>query len=61
METQRFIAEEDLYVLVLEAGEEDYSGLYEVIWELNAKFPVVPESEKIRLAREALEECLSVD
>ena len=59
METQSFTDERAVDVLVLEAGAEDYTGLYEIIWELNIKFPSVPEAEKIRMARQAVERCLS--
>ena len=48
-----------LCTLALEAGAEDYTGLYEVIWELNGKFPEVSEAEKIGAARVALMHLLS--
>ena len=59
MDTQSFIAQRALIALALEAGAEDYTGLYEIIWELNNKFPSVAEAEKIRMARQAIEHCLS--
>jgi len=38
---------------ILEDGEEDYCGLYEIIWSLNTKYPDVDRHTKIESARSA--------
>jgi hypothetical protein len=36
---------------ILEDGEEDYYGLYEIIWSLNTKYPDVDRQKKVESAR----------
>jgi hypothetical protein len=33
---------------------EDYTGLYELVWEFNTRFPDAPEQERLRAAQAAL-------
>jgi len=33
---------------------EDYTGLYELVWEFNAQFPTAPPAERLRAAQTAL-------
>lgn len=56
---QSFIGQDNLRLVVLESGTEDYTGLYEVIWELNSMFPNVSEHEKICAARDVLKHLLA--
>lgn len=34
---------------------EDYAGLWELLWEVNSKFPKCPESQRKRLSLEAVQ------
>jgi hypothetical protein len=38
---------------------EDDQWLWEVVWDLNARFPAAGQEEKIRLARQAVSELLA--
>lgn len=40
--------------ITLRAATEDYCGLYELLWELNAKYPEAGTAEKLAVARAAL-------
>ena len=44
---------------VLELACEDYYGLYEIIWTLNASHPEISESEKIACATLAVQSLLN--
>jgi hypothetical protein len=44
--------------IVLESSTEDMTSLYEVIWELNAKFPDVEKKEKLEVSRIAIQSLL---
>jgi predicted DNA-binding transcriptional regulator len=39
---------------VLASAVEDYTGLYEVIWELNTVFPEISKEVKVTAARKAV-------
>ena len=39
---------------LLAAAHEDYTGLYEAVWELNTLFPDTPLGQKYQLAQDAL-------
>lgn len=54
-----FLDQHAICTLALEAGVDDYTGLYEVILELNGKFPEVSEAEKIAAATAALSALLN--
>jgi hypothetical protein len=45
------------YLILLNATE-DITGLYEVIWELNTKFPDIKKEDKIDVARLGLKNLL---
>lgn len=36
---------------ILSDGDEDYTGLYEIIWSLNHKYPGVSRKDKVAIAR----------
>ena len=42
--------------LLLSSAMEDYTGLYEAVWELNGIFPGSSLSEKYRVAESVIEE-----
>ncbi|MDB4906245.1 MAG: hypothetical protein JWO05_1029 [Gemmatimonadetes bacterium] len=44
---------------MLSAGGEDYTGLYEVIWSLNATYPAVGRAEKLRAAQAVVSQLLA--
>jgi hypothetical protein len=43
---------------ILEDGTEDYTGLYEIIWSLNHKYPAVSREQKVDVARRVFSELL---
>jgi hypothetical protein len=43
---------------VLSDGEEDYTGLYEIIWSLNTQYPDVSRDLKIAAAQAVVAELL---
>ena len=43
---------------ILEDGNEDYTGLYEIIWSLNTKYPGVSREQKVDVARKVFSELL---
>jgi hypothetical protein len=43
---------------ILEDGTEDYTGLYEIIWSLNHKYPAVSREQKVAIARKVFSELL---
>ena len=46
--------------ILLSATEEDYTGLYELIWELNSKFPEATLGEKYGAAERASRKLLDL-
>lgn len=44
--------------IVLTCAVEDYSGLYEVLWDLNARFPDTSDDARLRVAQTAVEQLL---
>ena|SRR3989442_6285103 len=43
---------------ILSDGEEDYRGLYEIVWSLNSKYPDLSRDLKIAAARAVVAELL---
>jgi hypothetical protein len=43
-----------LRIMALSDANEDWFGFYELIWELNAKYPGVPRQVKVQAARRVL-------
>ena len=43
---------------ILEDGAEDYTGLYEIIWSLNAHYPAIDRATKLAAARPIVLELL---
>ncbi|MHB8858102.1 MAG: hypothetical protein ACYC6Z_01255 [Thermoleophilia bacterium] len=48
----------DLKRKALWAGIEDYSGLWEFLWEINHEFPDMPESERLDKAKAVISQLL---
>lgn len=40
--------------MILEDGRDDHTGLYEIIWSLNTKYPDVARGAKVTAAREVV-------
>jgi hypothetical protein len=45
-------------IIILELGSEDRYGLHEVLWALNARYPDVPDNQKLSAARQAVSSLL---
>ena len=43
-------------LMALTTAVEDYSGFYELIWELNGKYPAASDSEKLEISQLVLSE-----
>ena len=50
------IDDQDARRVILSGANESNFGLYQVIWELNGRYPGVPLSEKYRAATDAIRE-----
>ena len=48
----RDIDKSDLRRRILEDGSEDCTGLYEIIWSLNTRYPGIPRETKVAAARD---------
>jgi hypothetical protein len=47
---------DDARSIALGGANEDYCGLYEVLWELNSKFPTDSDDAHLAVARTAVEQ-----
>jgi hypothetical protein len=52
------IDRDQLRVIVLSMGMEDYYGLYELVGELNGRYPMLSQAEKVVAASEVLGQLL---
>ncbi len=55
------IDRDQLRVLILSMGMEDYYGLYELVGELTGRYPMLSQTEKVMAASEVLGQLFRAD
>ena len=57
--TTQLIDHTKLRAEIISDGEDDYTGLYEIIWSLNSAYPDLPRAPKVAAARAVTAELLN--